>query len=64
MEKMPGRPLDWQGATPVQKEMVLQQPADINIEIEKHLCEAMGSLMKSGSPPVIQMGGIAHYVTY
>ncbi|KAL4899486.1 hypothetical protein BDW74DRAFT_171526 [Aspergillus multicolor] len=47
MEKLDGKPLDWQAATPPQKEKVLQQLVGIFLEIEKHPFNAIGSLDQS-----------------
>lgn len=44
MEKLEGKPLDWQAATSTQKEKVMQQLVDIFLEIEKHPFETTGSL--------------------
>ncbi|KAK8029424.1 hypothetical protein PG993_010715 [Apiospora rasikravindrae] len=44
MEKMDATPLNWQAATGEQKETIMQQLADIFIEIEKHPFTTMGSL--------------------
>lgn len=43
MEKLEGKPLIWQEATPQQREKAMQQLADIFLEIEKHHFKIMGS---------------------
>ena len=45
MEKLGGKPLDWQAATSAQREKVMQQLVNISLEIEKHPFEAIGSLV-------------------
>ena len=55
MEKMDGEPLDWSSATTEQREKIMQQLADIFLEIDKHPFEKMGSLW--GDPS--QICGIA-----
>ncbi|KAL4758410.1 uncharacterized protein BDW70DRAFT_162657 [Aspergillus foveolatus] len=65
MEKLEGRPLDWQAATPQQKEKVLQQLVNIFLEIERHPFNAMGSLVFSGEDrDAIDVQGLAHQSTY
>ncbi|KAJ5770232.1 uncharacterized protein N7511_002283 [Penicillium nucicola] len=43
MEKLDGKPLNWQGATLQQKEKVMQQLVEILLEIEKHPFKSIGS---------------------
>lgn len=69
MEMLDGKPLDWEAATPEQREKIMQQVADIFLEIEKHSFDAMGSLYCSGpdasefdvrglaQPSTFQVGG-------
>ncbi|KAI0452019.1 hypothetical protein F5B21DRAFT_484857 [Xylaria acuta] len=64
MEKMPGRPLDWQMATPSQKEKIMQQLVDIFLEIEKHPFDAVGSIIVSNNSSSFEIRGIARHVTY
>ncbi|KAF4418775.1 hypothetical protein CFRS1_v014972 [Colletotrichum fructicola] len=65
MEKLDGRPLDWRAATPAQKEKILQQIADIHIEIERHPFESMGSLVTSPqNPRHLEVQGLAQQTTY
>ncbi|KAK1762608.1 hypothetical protein QBC33DRAFT_258357 [Phialemonium atrogriseum] len=65
MEKLDGKPLDWQEATPTQKEKVMQQLADIFLEIEKHPFEAMGSLVSSAEDTTeFEVQGLAHPATF
>ncbi|KAH6705750.1 hypothetical protein EV126DRAFT_412686 [Verticillium dahliae] len=63
MEKLDGKSLDWQAATPEQKEKVMQQLVDILLEIEKHPFEAMGSLVSSAGD-TIDVQGLAHQSTF
>lgn len=64
MEKIEGKPLDWQGANPSQKEKVMQQLVDIFLEIEKHPFDAMGSIIPSRDQTAFEVQGIAQYPTY
>jgi aminoglycoside phosphotransferase (APT) family kinase protein len=63
MEKLDGKPLDWQAATPQQKEKVMQQLTDIFIEIERRPFEAIGSLVSSAGD-VINVQGLAKQSTF
>lgn len=45
MEKMSGTPLDWQGATTPQRQKIVQQLAEILLEIEKYPFDKLGSLV-------------------
>jgi hypothetical protein len=63
MEKLDGRPLEWLKATPQQKEKVLQQLADMSLEIEKHPFKAIGSLAFSAGG-AIDILGLAHQSTF
>lgn len=63
MEKLDGRPLDWQEATPQQREKVMQQSVDIFLEIEKHPFKAMGSLCFTAED-VIDIQGLAEQSTW
>lgn len=47
MEKLDGNCLDWEAATPQQREKVMHQLVDMFLEIEKHPFKAMGSLVSS-----------------
>ncbi|KAI1426419.1 hypothetical protein F5Y12DRAFT_742148 [Xylaria sp. FL1777] len=64
MEKMEGRPLDWQGASPSQKEKVMQQLVDIYLEIEKHPFDAIGSIVPSTESSAYEIQGFAHHAAY
>ncbi|XWX00306.1 hypothetical protein V2A60_008326 [Cordyceps javanica] len=55
MEKLHGNPLDWQAASTTQREKVVQQLADIMLELEKHPFDQLGSLITTAGP----MGGEA-----
>ncbi|KAJ5950725.1 uncharacterized protein N7479_009138 [Penicillium vulpinum] len=63
MEKLDGKSLDWQAATPQQKEKVIQQLVDISLEIERHPFEAIGSLVSTAGE-VINLQGLAHQSTF
>ncbi|CAG8000973.1 unnamed protein product [Penicillium salamii] len=63
MEKLDGKSLDWQAATPQQKEKVMQQLVDISLEIERHPFEAMGSLIFTEGD-VIDVQGLADQSTF
>ncbi|CAD6446779.1 bf567ca9-d306-4a9c-b16c-6c8ce21c6b21 [Sclerotinia trifoliorum] len=58
MEKIKGNPLDWNSAGPKQRSKVIQQLADIYLELEKHPLPMTGSLILSDTPDKI--GGFAH----
>jgi len=62
MEKLDGKPLDWQTASAEQREKVMQQLADIFIEIEKHPFNAMGSLVSDGDAYKVE--GLAQQSTF
>ncbi|KAI9856373.1 MAG: hypothetical protein M1813_009124 [Trichoglossum hirsutum] len=65
MEKLDGSPLDWRVATPLQREKLMQQLADIFLEIEKHPFEAMGSLDSSRRETIrFDVRGLAHHSTF
>jgi hypothetical protein len=63
MEKLDGKALNWQAATPQQKEKVMQQLVDISLEIDRHPFEAIGSLISSARD-VINLQGLAHQSTF
>ncbi|KAJ5810763.1 hypothetical protein N7447_010279 [Penicillium robsamsonii] len=63
MEKLDGKSLDWQTATPQQKEKVMQQLVDISLEIDRHPFEEMGSLISSAGD-VSKLQGLAHQSTF
>ncbi|KAJ5653022.1 hypothetical protein N7490_000025 [Penicillium lividum] len=63
MEKLDGKPLNWQTATPHQKEKVMQQLVDISLEIDRHPFKAMGSLVSSTGHG-ISLQGLAHQSTF
>lgn len=50
MEKLHGTPLDWQAASTTQREKVVQQLADIMLELEKHPFDQLGSLITTAVP--------------
>nr|XP_036576573.1 uncharacterized protein CTRU02_13566 [Colletotrichum truncatum]KAF6783330.1 hypothetical protein CTRU02_13566 [Colletotrichum truncatum] len=65
MEKLDGRPLDWQTASSSQREKIMQQLVDVFLEIDKHPFESMGSLTMSNSVPgSFDMQGFAQQSTY
>lgn len=47
MEKMPGKPLDWNGADEDQRRKVMEQLADIYLELEQHPLQMTGSVVPS-----------------
>ena len=49
MQKMHGKPLDWVLATSAQRSKILEQLADIFLELEKHPFQQAGSLVASSS---------------
>jgi len=64
MEKLDGKPLDWQTATPAQREKIMQRLVSIFLEIEKHPFETMGSLVFSaGNTTGFDVQGLAHQAT-
>jgi len=65
MEKLHGKTLIWQAATPAQKEKIMQQLADIFLEIEKHPFQAIGSLVPSAEDAAeFVLHGLAHQATF
>lgn len=65
MEKVIGKPLDWQAAGPAQREKIMQQLADMFLDIEKHPFEAMGSLVFLASEPTeFDLQGLAYCSTF
>lgn len=64
MEKMKGKPLDWQGASPSQKEKVMQQLVDIFLEVEKYPFDKLGSIVPSRGPLAYEIQGFAHHAAY
>jgi hypothetical protein len=65
MGKVQGKPLNWQKLTEQQKEKIMQQLADIFLEIERHPYDRIGSLMPSGSEGMgFEIQGIAHHSTF
>ncbi|KAJ6789214.1 hypothetical protein PWT90_10435 [Aphanocladium album] len=76
MEKLQGRPLDWQTATAPQKTKVVNQLADILLEIEKHPFDKLGSLIDetaltgraqpeaATAEPSLQIHGHAQHFTF
>lgn len=64
MEKLDGRLLDWQAATPAQREKVMQQLVDLSLEIEKHPFKTMGSLVFSSDGDEFDVCGSADRTTY
>ncbi|EGX89900.1 Protein kinase-like domain [Cordyceps militaris CM01] len=74
MEKLPGTPLNWQGATAAQRSKIVQQLADIMLEIERHPFSQLGSLIDSqatsggetgatSTQSAIQVRGLAKHST-
>ncbi|XXG99673.1 hypothetical protein Hte_006014 [Hypoxylon texense] len=65
MERIEGKPLDWQLATSSQKEKVMQQLADIFLEIEKHPFDKMGSITPTArDTTAFEIQGFAHHAIF
>ncbi|KAK3680703.1 hypothetical protein B0T22DRAFT_466846, partial [Podospora appendiculata] len=64
MEKLPGVPLDWQGATAAQREKVVRQLADIMLEIERHSFARLGSLVETAAGTEMQVQSLAQHSTF
>jgi hypothetical protein len=64
MEKVEGVPLNWQLATPAQKEKVMQQLVDIFLEVEKHPFDTMGSIMPAKDSTAFEVQGFAHHAIF
>ena len=62
MEKLDGKPLDWQTASAEKREKVMKQLVDIFIEIDKHPFDAMGSLVSVGDTYKVE--GLAQQSTF
>lgn len=61
MEKMPGKPLNWQDVEEGPKgRWFLKQLADVFLELERHPLASMGSIISNAS---LSIGGIAHPAT-
>jgi hypothetical protein len=61
MEKLQGKPLEWQDASPTQKDKILQQLADICIELGKHSFASPTLALVGGT---IDVRGLAHHSTF
>ena len=63
MEKLPGKPLDWDGANAEGRARVLDQLADLYLELEKHPIPLTGSLTPAsghvGVSQDVKVGGFA-----
>ncbi len=63
MEKLGGKQLDWSGAVTEQRTRVMEQLADVYLELEKHPIPLKGSLIPASGRPVtdelINVGGFA-----
>ncbi len=63
MEKLPGKPLDWGGAPAEGRARVLEQLADLYLELEKHSIPLTGSLTPTsrdaGTSQDVKVGGFA-----
>ncbi|KAI0390045.1 hypothetical protein F5Y17DRAFT_472179 [Xylariaceae sp. FL0594] len=58
-------PLDWQQASGPQREKIMQQLADIFLEIEKHPFGKIGSIMPDQGPSsAFKVQGLAHSATF
>lgn len=60
MEKLPGTMLDWNAASEVQKTKIIEQIADISLELEGHLYQNMGSSFIEQSNGDTSIRGLAH----
>ncbi|KAJ5558471.1 hypothetical protein N7461_002443 [Penicillium sp. DV-2018c] len=63
MEKLDGKPLDWQAANAEQKEKIMQQLVELFLEIERHPFDAMGSLLSLEGDTIV-VHGLADQSTY
>lgn len=67
MEKMPGKPLDWSGAGEDQRRKVVEQLADIYLELERHPLQMTGSIvpsdMDSNQPEVAAFAQVPWFKT-
>lgn len=54
MEKLQGKPLDWYGANTEQRAKVMEQSADMYLELEKHPIPLTGSLVPVSGQGVMQ----------
>lgn len=59
MEKLDGKPLNWDNATSQQREKIMQQLVDVFLDIEKHPFDMMGSLISVGEPAELQIEALA-----
>lgn len=65
MEKLDGKPLEWQTATPEQREKVMHQIVDMLLEIERHPFKKVGSLVLSAADPTtVDVEGVANQSTF
>lgn len=68
MEKLPGTPLNWQDANLQQRNRVMEQLADVYLELEKHPIPLTGSLVQPADPghasSETQVGGFAQEPCY
>lgn len=68
MDKVEGQALNWQSLTPPQREKVMQQLADVLLELEKHPFNAMGSIitpiLDDTRSDSFQVGGMARTATF
>lgn len=64
MEKLDGKALDWSTLTGMQREKIMQQLADIFLEIEKHPFNAMGSLVQTTADEFGVQGLASHHATF
>ncbi|KAF4513208.1 hypothetical protein G6O67_000508 [Ophiocordyceps sinensis] len=64
MDKLDGKPLEWDGATPAQREKIMQQLADVFLDLESHPFDAMGSLVCAADGAEVELQGLAHVATF
>ncbi|KAF1981464.1 hypothetical protein K402DRAFT_415504 [Aulographum hederae CBS 113979] len=59
--KLDGKPLDWPSARPEQREKIMQQLADVCLELEKHPFDFIGSLVTVDRNPASPNGHNSPY---
>lgn len=59
MEKLPGKSLDWSTATSEQRKTVINQLADVFIELSQYPFDLLGSLDRPGNSRSFHIGGFA-----
>lgn len=60
MERLPGEALDWNSASSVEKTKIMEQLADVFLEVERHPYQRLGSpLVCYGNSTGIRVAGFA-----